>query len=52
MPSTYAEDVKAIEAANGVLTRDGGYASHAPVVARSLGKVAMVNTEIQFLKPD
>lgn len=50
MPSTYAEDVKAIEAANGVLTRDGGYASHAPVVARSLGKVAMVNTELQFLK--
>ncbi|MDA3851785.1 MAG: PEP-utilizing enzyme, partial [Spirochaetaceae bacterium] len=36
MPSTYAEDVKAIEAGVGVLTRDGGYASHAPVVARSL----------------
>ncbi|MDF1567707.1 MAG: PEP-utilizing enzyme, partial [Spirochaetaceae bacterium] len=50
MPSTYAEDVKAIEAANGVLTREGGYASHAPVVARSLGKIAMVNPEIQFTK--
>jgi len=48
MPSTYAEDVKAIEVANGVLTREGGYASHAPVVARSLGKVAMVNPDIQF----
>ena len=48
MPATYAEDVKAIEASNGVLTREGGYASHAPVVARSLGKVAMVNPDIQF----
>ena len=48
MPSTYAEDVKAIEASNGVLTREGGYASHAPVVARSLGKVAMVNPQIVF----
>jgi len=50
MPATYAGDVKAIEAANGVLTREGGYASHAPVVARSLGKVAMVNPKIQFTK--
>ncbi|PIE04199.1 MAG: pyruvate, phosphate dikinase [Spirochaetales bacterium] len=50
MPSTYAEDVKAIEVSNGVLSRDGGYASHAPVVARSLGKVAMVNPQIQFQK--
>ncbi|RKX89452.1 MAG: pyruvate, phosphate dikinase [Spirochaetes bacterium] len=50
MPATYAGDVKAIEAANGVLTREGGYASHAPVVARSLGKVAMVNPDIVFSK--
>ena len=50
MNSTYAEDVKAIEAAKGVLTREGGYASHAPVVARSLGKVAMVNPNIMFTK--
>jgi pyruvate, orthophosphate dikinase len=50
MPSTYAEDVKAIEVARGVLARDGGYASHAPVVARSLGKVAMVYPKIEFLK--
>jgi len=48
MPSTYAEDVKAIEASVGVITRDGGYASHAPVVARSLGKIAMVNPDIEF----
>jgi len=50
MPATYAEDVKAIEVAQGVVTKEGGYASHAPVVARSLGKVAMVNPDIKFLK--
>ncbi len=43
MESTYAEDVKAIEVCTGVLTTKGGYSSHAPVVSRSLGKVAMVN---------
>jgi len=48
MPATYAGDVKAIETSRGVLTREGGYASHAPVVARSLGKVAMVNPDILF----
>ena len=48
MPATYAEDVKGIEASNGVITCEGGYASHAPVVARSLGKVAMVNPDIRF----
>jgi len=50
MPSTFAEDVKAIEIAQGVLSSEGGYASHAPVVARSLGKVAMVYPGIQFQK--
>ena len=50
MPATFAEDVKAIEVAKGVLTAEGGYASHAPVVARSLGKVAMVYLDIKFLK--
>jgi pyruvate,orthophosphate dikinase len=48
MPSTYAEDVKAIEVARGVVTKEGGYASHAPVVARSLGKIAMVYPEMEF----
>ena len=48
MSATYAEDVKGIEAGNGVVSSEGGYASHAPVVARSLGKVAMVNPDIQF----
>ncbi|MFP4012177.1 MAG: putative PEP-binding protein [Spirochaetaceae bacterium] len=50
MPSTFAEDVKAIEVARGVLTSEGGYASHAPVVARSLGKVALVYPGIRFRK--
>ncbi len=45
MPATFAGDVKAIEIAQGVLSSEGGYASHAPVVARSLGKVALVRTD-------
>jgi pyruvate,orthophosphate dikinase len=48
MPATFAEDVKAIEVAQGVLSSEGGYASHAPVVARSLGKVSLVYPEIKF----
>ncbi len=48
MTATYAEDVKAIEASVGVISTEGGYSSHAPVVARSLGKIAMVNPEIKF----
>ncbi len=50
MSSTFAEDVKAIEVATGVLSSEGGYASHAPVVARSLGKVALVYPGAKFLK--
>ncbi|MFA7566959.1 MAG: putative PEP-binding protein [Alkalispirochaeta sp.] len=50
MPATFAGDVKGIEIAQGVLASEGGYASHAPVVARSLGKVALVRPDIQFLK--
>jgi pyruvate, orthophosphate dikinase len=50
MPSTFAEDVKAIEVAKGVLSSEGGYASHAPVVARSLGKVALVYPKIAWKK--
>lgn len=48
MESTYAEDVKAIEVGTGVLTTKGGYSSHAPVVSRSLGKVAMVNPKLEI----
>jgi len=46
--SSYAEDVKAIEVAQGVITTEGGFSSHAPVVARSLGKVAMVQPDMKI----
>ncbi|MCL2156242.1 MAG: PEP-utilizing enzyme [Leptospirales bacterium] len=46
--SSYAEDVKAIEIAQAVITTEGGFSSHAPVVARSLGKVAMVQPEMKI----
>ena len=45
MSATFAEDVKAIEAASGVLSNEGGYAAHASVVARQYGKVSLVKTE-------
>ena len=48
MTATFAGDVKGIEIAQGVLSSEGGYASHAPVVARSLGKVALVRSDITF----
>jgi pyruvate,orthophosphate dikinase len=48
MPSTFAEDVKAIEVATGVLTAEGGYSAHASVVARQYGKVSMVKTEMKI----
>ncbi|MCK4796942.1 MAG: pyruvate, phosphate dikinase, partial [Spirochaetes bacterium] len=46
LPATYAEDVKAIEVSNGVLSNEGGYSAHASVVARQYGKVSLVNTDI------
>jgi pyruvate, orthophosphate dikinase len=42
MNSTFAEDVKAIEVATGVLSAEGGYAAHASVVARQYGKISLV----------
>ncbi len=48
VPASFAEDVKAIEVGVGVLTCEGGYSSHAPVVARSLGKVSIVHPEIHI----
>jgi pyruvate,orthophosphate dikinase len=42
MPSTFADDVKAIEVATGVLSCEGGYSAHASVVARQYGKVSVV----------
>jgi pyruvate, orthophosphate dikinase len=48
MESTFAEDVKAIEVAKGVLSNEGGYSAHASVVARQYGKVSLVQTELKI----
>ncbi|MCP5514337.1 MAG: pyruvate, phosphate dikinase [Spirochaetales bacterium] len=48
MKATFAEDVKAIEIATGVLSSEGGYAAHASVVARQYGKVSLVKPEMKF----
>jgi len=49
MSATYAEDVKAIEVASGVLSSEGGYSAHASVVARQYGKVSLVKTDMRFV---
>ncbi len=46
--STFAEDVQAVEIGSGVITSEGGYTSHAPIVARSLGKPAIIYPDITF----
>jgi pyruvate, orthophosphate dikinase len=48
MASTFAEDVKAIEVAKGVLSSEGGYSAHASVVARQYGKVSLVQTGMKI----
>ncbi len=49
MTATYANDVKGVEAAKGVLSSEGGYSAHASVVARQYGKVSLVRPEIKIL---
>jgi pyruvate,orthophosphate dikinase len=46
--SSFAEDVKAIEVATGVLSTEGGYSAHASVVARQYGKVSLVKPEMRI----
>jgi len=48
MAHTDAEDVQAIEVGKGVIASIGGYASHAPVVSRSLRKPCLLNEKIEF----
>ncbi|MCZ6532497.1 MAG: PEP-utilizing enzyme [SAR324 cluster bacterium] len=48
MPHTDAEDVEAIELGNACIAGVGGYASHAPVVSRSLRKPCLVNEKFEF----
>ena len=48
MPATYANDVKAVELAKGVISCEGGYAAHASVVARQYGKVSLVRSDMKM----
>ncbi len=48
MPATYADDVKAIEVATGVLSSEGGYSAHASVVARQYGKISLVRQDLKI----
>ncbi|MDR1248134.1 MAG: pyruvate, phosphate dikinase [Treponema sp.] len=48
LPSAFAGDVPALEAAEGALTVQGGYASHASVIARQHGKVSLVAPELRI----
>jgi pyruvate,orthophosphate dikinase len=48
LPASFAEDVKAIEVATGVLSSEGGYSAHASVVARQYGKVSLVKPEMKI----
>jgi len=48
LAASFAEDVKAIEVAKGVLSCEGGYSAHASVVARQYGKVSLVKTEMKI----
>jgi len=48
LTSSFAEDVKAIEIASGVLSSEGGYSAHASVVARQYGKISLVSTKMNI----
>ena len=48
MAHTDAEDVEAIELGKACIASIGGYASHAPVVSRSLRKPCLLNENIKF----
>jgi pyruvate,orthophosphate dikinase len=48
LTASFAEDVKAIEVATGVLSSEGGYSAHASVVARQYGKVSLVKPEMKI----
>jgi pyruvate,orthophosphate dikinase len=48
LPSVYAGDVPAMEAAEGSLTAQGGYGSHASVLARQYGKASVVAPELSI----
>lgn len=45
LPELFPEDLPALQAASGLITTEGGYASHGPVLARSLGVPALLLPE-------
>ncbi|MDR3131321.1 MAG: pyruvate, phosphate dikinase [Treponema sp.] len=49
LKSSFAGDVKAIEASSGVLTAEGGYSAHALVVARQYGKTALTAPDLKIM---
>ncbi len=51
-PETTPEDIRGLIAAQGVLTQRGGMTSHAAVVARGMGKPAVVGCEEIEISPD
>jgi pyruvate,orthophosphate dikinase len=48
LTASFAEDVKAIEVATGVLSTEGGYSAHASVVARQYGKISLVKPDMKI----
>ena len=48
LTASFAEDVKAIEVATGVLSSEGGYSAHASVISRQYGKVSLVKPELKI----
>ncbi len=50
-PETTADDVRGMAVSEGFLTQKGGMTSHAAVVARAMGKPAVVGAEELFIDP-
>ena len=50
-PETTADDVRGMSVSQGFLTQKGGMTSHAAVVARAMGKPAVVGAEELFIDP-
>jgi len=48
--STHADDLEAIRLSQGVITSRGGYTSHAPIVARYLGKPSLIYHGIEHFE--
>src|SRR6185503_10990346 len=51
-PFTEANDVAGFHAARGILTSEGGKASHAALVARGMGRPAVVGADALAIDPE